>query len=177
MNSKHLQLEIDRDIQAIKEKQAQLRKLQAIEDANAPMRDSKVGRAYLSVIKGMTGWFAEVNRRADVMLTDPMRQRSEVLLRKSDALLAYTRELPGREHKKAAKTAVKCAELVMLIENLIENHELVLQHELEQAVVNLDGEVQRLRPVKDEAKEQKLKELVESAAAELQGLAKENNNA
>jgi hypothetical protein len=161
--SKNLNEEIQADLKAIKLKKKRLQQLKATEASNKPLRDYKVGKIYLNAVKTLTAWCTKVNERADKLLESPEEVRAEVLLEKSQTLLNQAQKIDNRENEQATKLALNSAELVMTIENLMYQYpKLSLLDNLKQMSIDLDNEVQRLRPIQDQNKRQAINQFIQA---------------
>lgn len=103
----------------------------------------------------MTASFARMHDDALKAVSHPEDVAADKLMQSADKLLTKARKIEDNTQKKAEKFAIRCAEMVMRLEEAAEFEGLSPSRveRLGSFSIQLDEQVQRLRPVKKEKEE------------------------
>lgn len=150
-----LEKDIETQTEKLKLMKASLTTLKSEQKKKKFLRDSKLGSLYLRTVQTMSRPFAALNDRANLLLNNPEGVKYDELVQDAENLIKKAKKIENNEHKKAAKMAIACAEMVMEIEKFNEEYD---HCHFSCLVADLDEQVQRLRPPVDEKKLEEFKE-------------------
>lgn len=115
----------------------------------------KPSKFFSSLKYRLTSGIASINSNALEAMAHPADFAADKLLVKADKVLARAQKLENNTHKKAGKMAIRCAEMVIRLEEAAEDVDLSqgTKGKLIDMSITLDEQVQRLRPEKKEKEE------------------------
>lgn len=151
---------LDTEIKSL-EQQIKLKKLLKKELSRANEKafvETSFGKGWMSMVRTMTKPFAKMHHNADLAVSDPKAFKREGLKKEGEKLLAQCK-IAQSEDKTASKMAVLAAQMVLELEALGDDNNL------SGLIVELDGEVQRLRPKRDEKKIEVMESLLNNLIA------------
>jgi hypothetical protein len=153
------------EIEATKQLLAQ--KKQELKDAKSKILGNPFSHFVATVTKKATAPFVSLHNKTTKMLEQPKEYHAEVVFNKAAKALTAARKLKDATQEKKTKMAVRCAQVVMQIEEFVEANETELNHNLTETAKLLDEQVQYLRPPHDEELSKKFTEFVVGKVQEL----------